>query len=116
MGGTVPGNGGRYCEHSKRVLNSDEGCLQCFMADQKTAVRDVNHRGETIDDINRRLTGLKQFNEGLQNAAGIPVSFTVKDSGARQQFESGMVRDTTEGKPTTPVCSTVPCSTAGPRW
>lgn len=26
------------------------------------------------------------------------AEFTVKDSGKRQQFESGMVRDTTEGK------------------
>lgn len=28
---------------------------------------------------------------------GTPT-YTVKDSGARQQFESGMVRDTTDGK------------------
>lgn len=27
-----------------------------------------------------------------------PDGFTVKDSGAREEFDSGMVRDTTEGK------------------
>jgi hypothetical protein len=39
--------------------------------------------------------------------------FEVKDSGARQEFESGMVRDTTEGKTDYTRILDGPCSTAG---
>lgn len=36
------------------------------------------------------------YNQPLVNDT--PAAFVVKDSGARQSFDSGMVRDTTEGK------------------
>jgi hypothetical protein len=36
---------------------------------------------------------------GLRMEDARKVSFEVKDSGAREQFDSGMVRDTQEGKP-----------------
>lgn len=37
--------------------------------------------------------------ELLGQLPSVPTTFITKDSGARQSFETGMVRDTQEGKP-----------------
>lgn len=91
-------NRGRYCPHAQRDLASGEDCLQCFF-DKNKGVRARTAKGESLDDISKRL-GVKLPVEGL---GPTPLTqggkdFIVKDSGARQEFASGMVRDTAEGK------------------
>jgi hypothetical protein len=50
--------------------------------------------------VNQTVMAISCNLDGCNGACGIcaPGGFTVKDSGQRQEFASGMVRDVTEGK------------------
>lgn len=51
-----------------------------------------------IQEVEDRLGSVSPQQDEMDVPYGMPPKFVTKDSGARQQFDSGMQRDTQEGK------------------
>lgn len=55
--------------------------------------------GEPLSEINERQASLEYEALRAQTAREQATQFVVKDSGKREEFDSGMRRDTEDGKP-----------------
>lgn len=101
--------GWHECTDCGRGLGDRNHILEAHAADQCSLCGPVYATSSCVHDdtticltctrqIKARLGEVSQHQDEMDVPYGMPPKFVTKDSGARQQFESGMQRDTQEGK------------------